>query len=145
MLMDQASVKNIDLNARTDFIIANESTIFLLIMLGNHIQMFQFLLEHQASQNIDWNATTQDGRTPFMVACGTGNLKVVELLLQHSETHNIDLNMRSNHGDTGITLACENGHRDVVKLLVDKEELRLPNEIESSNYSQEIKDLLNIT
>ena len=141
IFMDQSMVKNIDLNARTDFFFQNESIIILLITLGNN-DMIQFLLEHQASQSIEWNATAQDGQTAFMVACQKGNLKVVELLLHHSESHNIDLNMSNNRGETGIMLACENGRTDVVKFLVDKEKIHLPDQVESSNYSQDINDLL---
>ena len=141
IFMDQSMAKNIDLNARTDFFFQNESIIILLITLGNN-GMIHFLLQHQASQSIEWNATAQGGQTAFMVACQKGNLKVVELLLHHSESHNIDLNMRNYYGDTGIMIACENGHTDVVEFLVGQEEIHLPNQIESSNYSQEIKSLI---
>merc|ERR1712062_298326 len=72
----------------------------------------------------DLNVKTNEGWTPFMLACnGRVSLPVVELLLDGSRTHGIELNAKTNFGLTAFMRACFNGKVELVKLMLKHSEI----------------------
>lgn len=67
-------------------------------------------------QNVDYNVTDGDFRTPLLWAARNGHEAVVQLLLGRSR---IDVDFEDVGGQTALSWAAENGHDTVVKPLLD--------------------------
>jgi ankyrin repeat protein len=72
---------------------------------------------------LDQSATTQEGYTPFHLACGSGNLEAVRLLLSHPE---ILFNHSTAKHETPFSVAISCGHLEVVKELALCKAVKIP-------------------
>lgn len=67
--------------------------------------------------DIDGNQqATDDGVTPFFLACQVGNANIIEEFL--NSKHHIDINLSIKNKRSPFHFACYLGHNDVVKLLL---------------------------
>jgi ankyrin repeat protein len=76
---------------------------------------------------IDINYKTNEGVTPFYIACYANNLKFVEYLLSFD---NIDINIPMIDGFTPLMCVCSNGLVDILKLILKykKNDLHINNQ-----------------
>ena len=77
------------------------------------IEIVKLLLN---STDVDLNARSHSGATPFMIACEENWIDIVAELLQQS---NIDFNARDKLGRTAFFKACEQGHYQIVMLMYE--------------------------
>ena len=75
---------------------------------------------------IDANATTNDGQTPLMIACGGGNADCVKLLLSNKSVCD-RINQKRCDKTTALDLAAYGGHLDIVVLLLEQGEIEIQN------------------
>ena len=104
-----------------------QSLAFLLVLLQsiNYEDAFWIACEYERIefalsmniQNIDINKTTEDGKTPLMLACAEGLTKSVEFLLGLPR---IKVNAKNVDSLTALDIANQNGHYGVVNLIVSK-------------------------
>ena len=80
---------------------------------GNN-EAAQFLVD----LGVDTNHTDNDGRTPLMIASGSGHKEVVQTLL---ETEMVNVNQQDNEGQTALMLSVASNHIDISKELLDAE------------------------
>ena len=80
---------------------------------AGNIEIVKLLLN---SSNIDLNAKSHSGATPFMIACEENWIDIVVELFQQS---NIDFNARDKLGRTAFFKACEQGHYQIVMLMYE--------------------------
>ena len=63
------------------------------------------MIQNSGVFNIDLNAQDNMNRTPFHVACRSGEIESVELMIQKSAEFNIDLNAKTVDGNTALHFA----------------------------------------
>ncbi|AXH33462.1 ankyrin repeat domain-containing protein [Francisella opportunistica] len=87
---------------------------FLLFIASekNHTDVVKLLL---LDQRTEVNQATNNGFTPFLVACKNGHIDIVKLLLLDQR---IKVNQADNDGTTPFMISCENGYIDIVELLL---------------------------
>ena len=105
-LMEKADDLGLDLQAVDTF---KRTGLHLACKLGK-IEVVKLFL----NSNVDLNARSHYGATPFMVACEEGQIDIVGELLQRSD---IVLNARDKLGRTAFFRACEQGHYQTAMLL----------------------------
>ena len=72
------------------------------------------------SEDIDYNARDNQGRTGLHLAClsAFADIKALELLCQKSKTLDLDLNLADKDGNTAFHLICKNGDGEDNKFFV---------------------------
>ncbi|CAC5409313.1 TRPA1 [Mytilus coruscus] len=90
--------------------------------MGNHGNMVNRRNDNENAIEILYNASQtelndgdDDGRTPLMLACQTGNYKSVKTL----HTLGADISARDEDSCTGLILAARHGYANIVKVLLD--------------------------
>ncbi len=86
---------------------------------GGHTQVVQsILLDSSNNKNLnDPGRPSENGRTPFQLACSNGHIEIVMLILDsHNVTNFLDLPDRS--GCTPLWYASRWGHIDIVRVLI---------------------------
>ena len=66
------------------------------------------------------NCETNDGQTPFWIACQNGRTEVVKVLLNDER---VLVNKANHNSQTPFWIACEKGHVEVVNLLLNDERI----------------------
>lgn len=67
--------------------------------------------------NIDLSATDNDGNTPLILACQSGNTVIVATMVKKMYQANIHVNTRNKDGFTAILMAAKHGHRYCEQIL----------------------------
>ena len=79
------------------------------------VNMFKVIIESED----DKNSVSDNGYTPFHVACRSGSVKIVEMLLEKSDEFKIDLSRKTKSGSTPFLLACGNyGNLQIAELIM---------------------------
>ena len=80
---------------------------------GNN-EAAQFLVD----LGVDTNHKNNEGKTPLMIASGSGHKEVVQTLL---ETEMVNVNQQDNEGQTALMFSTASNHTDISKELLDAE------------------------
>ena len=80
---------------------------------------------------VDTNHTDNEGKTPLMIASGSGHKEVVQTLL---ETEMVNVNQQDNEGQTALMLSTASNHTDISKELLDAE--TNPNLKDNKSYDE---------
>ena len=82
-----------------------------------HLKLIKWIAENPIGKNIDFNASSQTGKTPIHYACLQGEIEVVKFLLEISKEKGIDVEKKTANQSTPKDLAKRKGHQDIVELL----------------------------
>ena len=83
---------------------------------NGHLEAVRVLLEYKASITPEADSFDDSEPSPFLLACGSGNLELVKLFLDRG----IDVNTASADEKTGLQFAASTGHVVVGQHLIDK-------------------------
>lgn len=84
---------------------------------NGHVEVARILLDAGASPTPENDGYDESDLSPFLLACGSGNVELVNLFLDHPE---VDVHMTSGNGKGALHLAAEGGNVAVSQVLIDK-------------------------